>query len=75
MIYKVLYQKDQIVNPRRETTKTLFLEAYNVVAARTMVEDNTPYNIELIQELTGNSLAYEKQSPDFKLTTFDSKDN
>ncbi|MDE6546354.1 MAG: RNA polymerase epsilon subunit, partial [Lactobacillus sp.] len=22
MIYKVLYQKDQIVNPRRETTKT-----------------------------------------------------
>ena len=57
MIYKVLYQKDQIVNPRRETTKTLFLEADNVVAARTMVEDNTPYNIELIQELTGNSLA------------------
>ena len=43
MIYKVLYQKDQIVNPRREWT--------------------------------GNSLAYEKQSPDFKLTTFDSKDN
>ncbi|MDE6546933.1 MAG: DNA-dependent RNA polymerase auxiliary subunit epsilon family protein, partial [Lactobacillus sp.] len=46
----------------------------NVVAARTMVEDNTPYNIELIQELTGNSLAYEKQSPDFKLTTFKSED-
>ena len=75
MIYKVLYQKDQIVNPRRETTKTLFFFFFNVVAARTMVEDNTPYNIELIQELTGNSLAYEKQSPDFKLTTFDSKDN
>ena len=74
MIYKVLYQKDQIVNPRRETTKTLFLEADTVVAARTMVEDNTPYNIELIQELTGNSLAYEKQSPDFKLTTFKSED-
>ena len=32
MIYKVLYQKDKIVNPRRETTKTLFLEADNVVA-------------------------------------------
>ena len=40
MIYKVLYQKDQIVNPRRETTKTLFLEADNVVAAKTdLVEE------------------------------------
>ena len=75
MIYKVLYQKNKIVNPRRETTQTLYMEADNMVEVRSMVEDNTPYNIELIQELTGNSLAYEKQSPDFKLTTFDSKDN
>ena len=74
MIYKVLYQKDQIVNPRRETTKTLYLEANNLVEARKMVEDNTPYNIELIQELTGNSLAYEKQNPEFKLTTIEPKD-
>lgn len=51
MIYKVLYQKDKIVNPRRETTQTLYMEADNMVEARTMVEDNTPYNIELIQEL------------------------
>ena len=74
MIYKVLYQKDQIVNPRRETTKTLYLEANNLVEARQLVEDNTPYNIELIQELTGNSLAYEKQNPEFKLTTIERKD-
>ncbi len=32
MIYKVLYQKDQIVNPRRETTQTLYLKADNLVA-------------------------------------------
>ena len=70
MIYKVLYQKNKIVNPRRETTQTLYMEADNMVEARSMVEDNTPYNIELIQELTGNSLAYEKQNPNFKLTTF-----
>ena len=31
MIYKVLYQKDKIVNPRRETTKTLYMEADNMV--------------------------------------------
>ena len=73
MIYKVLYQKDKIVNPRRETTQTLYMEANNMVEARSMVEDNTPYNIELIQELTGNSLTNEKEHADFKLTTFDKK--
>ena len=31
MIYKVLYQKDKIVNPRRETTKTLYIEAEQVI--------------------------------------------
>ncbi len=73
MIYKVLYQKNKIVNPRRETTQTLYMEANNQVEARTLVEDNTPYNIELIQELTGNSLKYEKEHADFKLTSFDKK--
>ncbi|BAQ57388.1 DNA-dependent RNA polymerase subunit epsilon [Lactobacillus acetotolerans] len=74
MIYKVLYQKDKIVSPRRETTKTLYIKANNLVDARTMVENNTPYNIELIQELTGNSLQYEKEHADnFKLTSFDQK--
>ena len=71
MIYKVLYQKNKIVNPRRETTQTLYMEADNVVEARTLVEQNTPYNMELIQELTGNSLKYEQEHADFKLTTFD----
>ncbi len=73
MIYKVLYQENQIVSPRRETTKTLFLEADSVVDARKTVEDNTPYNIELIQELTGNSLKYEKEHANFKLTAFTAK--
>ncbi len=27
MIYKVLYQKDKVVNPRRETTQTLYIDA------------------------------------------------
>ena len=49
------------------------MEADNQVEARTLVEDNTPYNIELIQELTGNSLKYEQEHADFKLTTFDKK--
>lgn len=79
LIRRIIYDlqsfvsKDKIVNPRRETTQTLYMEADNMVEARSMVEDNTPYNIELIQELTGNSLAYEKEHADFKLTTFDKK--
>lgn len=44
MIYKVLYQKDKIVSPRRETTKTLYIKANNLVDARTMVENNTHRN-------------------------------
>lgn len=47
MIYKVLYQKDQIVNPRRETTQTLYLKADNLVEARKLVEDNTPTTLSL----------------------------
>ncbi|BDR60422.1 DNA-dependent RNA polymerase subunit epsilon [Lactobacillus xylocopicola] len=74
MIYKVLYQKDRIVNPRRETTQTLYIEAESIVTARTLVEQNTPYNIELIQELAGNSLKYEQDHADFKLTSFTSKE-
>ena len=70
MIYKVLYQQDKVVNPRRETTQTLYLEAESAVIARSLVEENTPYNIEYVQELSGNFLDYEKQSPDFKLTEF-----
>ena len=31
MIYKVLYQKDKIVNPRRETTQTLYIDRKSVV--------------------------------------------
>ena len=42
MIYKVLYQKNKIVNPRRETTQTLYMKADNMVEARSTVEDNTP---------------------------------
>lgn len=34
------------------------------------LKKNTPYNVEFIQELTGNSLDYEKKSEAFKITEF-----
>ncbi len=68
MIYKVLFQPNKIENPRRENTQSIYIESESSVAARATVEEKTDYNIELIQELSGDFLDYEQQSPDFKIT-------
>ncbi|MBS4769608.1 DNA-dependent RNA polymerase auxiliary subunit epsilon family protein [Carnobacteriaceae bacterium zg-C25] len=70
MIFKVTYQETKSQAPRRENTKTLYIEAPSRVEAREQIEKNTPYNIEFIQELEGKHLAYEQQSADFALTEF-----
>lgn len=71
MIYKVYYQEDKAHSPQREKTVSLYMEASSSVEARKIIEDNTPYNIELIQELDGNHLDYEKENADFKLVEFE----
>ncbi len=70
MIYKVFYQESKERNPKREQTHVLYIEADSAVDARQLVEDNTPYNIELVYELDGNHLEYEKENADFQLTEF-----
>lgn len=70
MIFKVLYQKDKIETPRRETTLSLYLEAETEVDARSIIQEHTDYNVEYIEPLQGQHLEYEQQSPDFKLTEF-----
>lgn len=70
MIFKVYYQETKVRNPKREDTHSLYLEANDVVEARQMLEDHTEYNVELIQALEGNHLAYEKEHADFQLTEF-----
>ena len=35
-----------------------------------MVEHNTDYNIEYVEQLDAKALEYEKQNPNFKITTF-----
>lgn len=57
-------------NPKREQTKALYIEATDEVEARRTVEENTPYNIELVQLLEGNHLEYEKENAEFSLTEF-----
>lgn len=70
MIFKVNYQETKLRNPKREDTQTLYLEAGSVVEARELVEQNTPYNIELVQQIDEKYLEYEQNSPDFKLVEF-----
>lgn len=70
MIFKVYYQPTKKINPRRENTKSLYLEAKSEVEARLLVEENTDYNVEYIEGLDEKTLDYEKQNANFKLTEF-----
>ena len=70
MIYKVYYQEDMQRNPKREDTHSLYLEADTAVEARAQVEAHTDHNIEFIEAIEGNTLAYEQENPNFKLTEF-----
>ncbi|MEG0255602.1 MAG: DNA-dependent RNA polymerase subunit epsilon [Vagococcus sp.] len=71
MIYKVYYQEDKARSPQREKTLSLYMESESSVEARKVIEQHTPYNIELIQPLEGNHLEYEKENADFKLVEFE----
>ncbi|AIM25486.1 DNA-directed RNA polymerase subunit epsilon [Melissococcus plutonius] len=70
MIFKVYYQETKVRNPKREETKSLYMEAESEVAVRSILEKNTSYNIEYVQLLEENHLAYEKENADFSLTEF-----
>ncbi|MCH5461140.1 DNA-dependent RNA polymerase auxiliary subunit epsilon family protein [Lactobacillus sp. LC28-10] len=70
MIFKVYYQEDQIRNPKREDTKSLYIDAATEVEARALVAENTDHNIEFIEPLEGKFLEYEQENPDYKLTEF-----
>ena len=71
MIYKVYYQEDKSKSPQREKTVSLYMEADSPIEARKIIEEHTSYNIELIQELEGNHLDYEKENAEFKLVEFE----
>ena len=70
MIYKVYYQAHPERNPKRETTLSLYLSAESLPQAREIIEDNTNYNVEFIEELSDKALTYEKANPNFEITTF-----
>ncbi|MBJ8326187.1 DNA-directed RNA polymerase subunit epsilon [Streptococcus pacificus] len=74
MIYKVFYQDNKDNNPRREQTKSLYLditadsELQGRIIARQLVEEKTNFNVEYIEALSEKHLAYEKETGAFELT-------
>jgi DNA-dependent RNA polymerase auxiliary subunit epsilon len=66
MIFKVYYQRSINEVPVRENTKTIFVEGESVRDVRTKIADRG-FNVELVQEVTGAFLEYEKQNEDFKV--------
>ena len=76
MIYKVFYQETKDRSPRRENTRSLYLdidasnELEGRIQARKLVEENTSYNIEFIELLSDKHLEYEKKSGIFEVTEF-----
>ena len=77
MIYKVFYQETKDRSPRRETTRSLYLdidassELEGRIIARELVEKNRPeYNVEYIELLSDKLLDYEKETGAFEVTAF-----
>ncbi|EFR44877.1 DNA-dependent RNA polymerase subunit epsilon [Streptococcus pseudoporcinus] len=74
MIYKVFYQETKDRNPRRENTKTLYIdieakdELEGRIKARKLVEEKTSYNVEYIELLSDKHLEYEKETGVFEVT-------
>ena len=70
---KFFYQETKERNPRREQTKSLYLDidAENELAgriqARQIIENNTAYNIEYIELLSEKALEYEKETGVFEV--------
>ena len=76
-IYKVFYQETKDRSPRRETTRSLYLdidassELEGRIIARELVEKNRPeFNVEYIELLSDKLLDYEKETGAFEITEF-----
>ncbi|CAH1850590.1 DNA-directed RNA polymerase subunit epsilon [Convivina praedatoris] len=70
MVFKIYYQDDIDRNPKREDTHSFYIEAESLAHAREIVQKNTDYNIEFIEELSDKALTYEQAGPDFEIKTF-----
>jgi DNA-dependent RNA polymerase auxiliary subunit epsilon len=71
MIFKVYYQESKKETPRRENTRSLFIEAETKPDAIKRVETNNPdFNVEQVELLEGKALEYEQQGVNYKLVEY-----
>lgn len=76
MLFKVFYQENKNATPRRENTKTMYIDLKvksadeGVIALRELIGEKTNYRIEYIDALTDDEAAYEKETTEFELTEF-----
>lgn len=74
MIFKIFYQDSKDNSPRREQTKSLYLdittdsELKGQIIARQLIEEKTKFNVEYIEAISKKHLAYEKETGAFELT-------
>jgi DNA-dependent RNA polymerase auxiliary subunit epsilon len=71
MIFKVYYQESKKETPRRENTRSLYIEAESKPDAIKRVEENNKdFNLEQIELLEGKALEYEQQGVNYKLVEY-----
>ncbi|MDQ0972859.1 DNA-dependent RNA polymerase auxiliary subunit epsilon [Bacillus niacini] len=66
MVFKVYFQENIKEVPVREKTKVLYVEGESVRDVRKKIADRG-YNVELVQEVSGAFLEYEKQNEDYNV--------
>jgi DNA-dependent RNA polymerase auxiliary subunit epsilon len=66
MVFKVLYQPSEHTAPVRERTESMYVEAESEREVRSKLSERK-VNIEFIQALQGEHLAYEKKSEHFQI--------
>jgi DNA-dependent RNA polymerase auxiliary subunit epsilon len=66
MVFKVYFQENIKEVPVRENTKVLYIEGDSVRDVRKKIVDRG-YNVELVQEVSGAFLDYEKQNEDYNV--------
>jgi DNA-dependent RNA polymerase auxiliary subunit epsilon len=75
MLFKVFYQETKTRSPKREQTKTMFLDMdvdsaeAGVIAIRQLIADKTPYQLEFIDPISAEQEAYERESDSFEITS------
>ncbi|MFV0556844.1 MAG: RNA polymerase epsilon subunit [Lactovum sp.] len=75
MLFKVFYQENKNIAPRRENTHSMYVEVETdsvlegTIKLRELINTKTNYQIEFMDALTAEAEAYERESDNFNLRT------